>query len=409
MQARFPTWKIAALVAGAALVLLVGFIVWVESVASRRWAELQQRVPVLIAEARAREKRRPVLRGEALPGNAWDDYAQALAAITGLKTHELREFVNRTPKADRAKAEATVAAFEGCLAHVSTGAQRAEGTYPLNYEKGFEANLPYLWGATCLAELTACKARFLAEAKRPQEAISLLLDGLQFSLDLGRNTMLTAEMGSWLILKTVMDELKDVALDPLVKDVAWADLARALERLDEGFPNHGESLLAETAVYAASASQKAMGNLLEHPELWSQWRFGFSGRIVLADAVRTHEAWSRRAAKVCRGTWIDLGRMAGELEGLRQSEKNPILKNNLPNLFMARAGLERRAQLRLLRMAVGLRASGALKPLEDPFGGKLHGDSGKLWSVGPDGVDDGGVGYWQHQHTGDIVLNLPKR
>src|SRR5688572_19961872 len=113
---RRPTWKILCGVAAAVFVTIAVFFAWVQAVASRRWAELETRVPVLIAEARARDSRRPPRGGDPVPGNAWTDYNQALAAIKPLNTADLGDFITRSPKADRAKAEAAVATYEGCLA-----------------------------------------------------------------------------------------------------------------------------------------------------------------------------------------------------------------------------------------------------------------------------------------------------
>jgi hypothetical protein len=57
--------------------------------------------------------------------------------------------------------------------------------------------------------------------------------------------------------------------------------------------------------------------------------------------------------------------------------------------------------LRLLR-----RYHGETGPLEDPFGGQILTDGRKAWSVGADGVDDGGAGAWNPAAKGDIVLDL---
>jgi hypothetical protein len=69
-----------------------------------------------------------------------------------------------------------------------------------------------------------------------------------------------------------------------------------------------------------------------------------------------------------------------------------------------RASREARAQLRMLRVLHG----GAVG-LDDPFGGKLLSDGARVWSVGSDGVDNGGAGTWNPASTGDIVLTLPAR
>ncbi len=70
---------------------------------------------------------------------------------------------------------------------------------------------------------------------------------------------------------------------------------------------------------------------------------------------------------------------------------------------------EHLARLRLIRLAATWRATGQVPPVDDPFGDTLRWSvsAGTLraWSVGSDGVDDGGSGDW----TGgaDLVLEVP--
>ncbi|HEV3026715.1 MAG TPA: hypothetical protein VG457_04040, partial [Planctomycetota bacterium] len=92
-----------------------------------------------------------------------------------------------------------------------------------------------------------------------------------------------------------------------------------------------------------------------------------------------------------------------------------------PLLWVSRA---QRAQIRLLRTVAYYKATGKLLELEDPFGGQLHfAKSGRrlsFWSVGPNGLDDGGIddgsGDWTlpkhgagrpvHPPPGDIVIEM---
>ncbi|HEX7901717.1 MAG TPA: hypothetical protein VF950_28415 [Planctomycetota bacterium] len=409
---RRPAWKLLCGIAAALIVVIAAFFSWVQATASRRWTALSEKVPQLILEARGREARRPVLRGEAVPGNAWDDYNQALAAIKGAKSSDLGEFVSRGLKADRAAVEAILKLHEGTLALLASGARKAEGTYRVQFEKGFAADLPGLLAAQNLVNLMACKSRFLVEAGKTREAADLLLDGLRFGADMGKNTLLIAEMISIAMLSTMMDELRDLARDPEMKDVDWPGVARALELLDASWPDHAESMLNEGVSAAAGLVKEemvglgfgegAMGAL-------SSWRYGFSLRLMIADAVDTHLDCMRRHAAACR-SWADSERTGKELDEAVEASSNPIVKITIPGLASShRAGVERRAQLSLLRMAVALRAGQPLPPLLDPFdGAKLRSDGTKVWSIGSDGVDGGGVGTWRPQRTGDIVLQLKK-
>lgn len=78
----------------------------------------------------------------------------------------------------------------------------------------------------------------------------------------------------------------------------------------------------------------------------------------------------------------------------------------------ATTGRERRAQLRLLRVAVHYRATGEILELDDPFGtGILYAQTTnhlRVWSIGADGMDDGGAGCWKPRPTGDIVLDIDR-
>jgi hypothetical protein len=61
-------------------------------------------------------------------------------------------------------------------------------------------------------------------------------------------------------------------------------------------------------------------------------------------------------------------------------------------------------------MALQQRDEGVLQPLDDPFGDKLRwsqrGHILKLWSIGGDGIDDGGLGDWATKGSRDIVLEV---
>ena len=154
--------KVWIWVVSTPLALVVAFVVWIKVVESRRWAEFEARLPGLLAEAKGRDPRRPVLRGEAVPGNAWSDYMEGVALLGEAKGSDLADYVKRMPKADRAKAEAMVQANGKALELLRAGARRAEGAYPLEIEKGVDAYLTNLRGRI-LVDLAVCKARFLLE------------------------------------------------------------------------------------------------------------------------------------------------------------------------------------------------------------------------------------------------------
>lgn len=390
MRTRRPAWKILLIGLGTVLALAGAFVVWVQRVAARRWEALQKRIPELVAEARARDPRRPVLRGEAVPGNAWADYSPALAPLkAAFKLDDLKAVIERRPAADLAKAKAIVAGHEQWLDLLRAGARRPEGTYAVSFEKGMAADLPPLSGSHALVALAVCKARFLRQEGREEQACDLLLDAAQFSADLGRNTVLIGRLVSLALQDQVFTELKAGPPDP--------EVARGLAVLDAAWPDLGESFLNE----AAAATATLAGT--ETPGV-GPWPYGFSSRIMLADAAESHLALTRRAAEASRWAWDDPRRKAGSPEDDPETHPNPVLSLISPPGSAHRQDRERRAQLRLLR-----RYHGEAGPLEDPFGGQIRSDGIKAWSIGADGVDDAGAGAWKPAPKGDLVLDLQKK
>ena len=66
-------------------VLACAFFVWLLTVAaSSSMAHVTERVTKAVAEAQARNPRRPVIRGEAVPGSAWAEYEHGLALAKGV-------------------------------------------------------------------------------------------------------------------------------------------------------------------------------------------------------------------------------------------------------------------------------------------------------------------------------------
>ena len=71
--------------AGLALTLLIASRILIPlATVGSRWDVMQARTQELLKEAKGRDPRRPVLHGEPIPGNAWEDYNKALPSGPGL-------------------------------------------------------------------------------------------------------------------------------------------------------------------------------------------------------------------------------------------------------------------------------------------------------------------------------------
>jgi hypothetical protein len=374
---------------GVAAVAFVGL----QTVSSRNSLDrLSKGVAQAVAEGQARDGKRPVIRGEAVQGKAWTEYSQALSSVQSAGASDVRRWLDGVAGTDRVKAEAALAAHRMTLDFLRAGARKAEGAYPIEWQKGVNAYLPPLLSTRNLTAIAVGQARVLMEAGKSREATDLLLDAAQFSADLGRNTVLIGELSGLTSMGDVFDGLRNLPPDP--------DLGRALEILEANLPNHGETMRNELAVMGMSFVEMGRGG--NGP---MDWRFGFSRNSMLLDAWTTLQDMVRRTAATTTKPWGEAGRVSRELEAEAKASGNPIVANAIPGLLRSqRSSREALARLRMLRVL-----HGGATGLDDPFGGKLLSDGIKVWSVGADGLDGGGVGAWKPADHGDIVLQLPAR
>jgi hypothetical protein len=330
------------------------------------------------------------MRGEAVPGRAWAEYEQGLAAVRGVAVDDVNRWLEGAA-ADRAKAGAILAANEKALGFLRAGARKAEGGYPIQWERGASASVPALIDVRNLTTLAVGQARVLVEAGKPREAAELLLDAAQFGADLGQNAILLTELTALSVLWQVFDGLRRLPPDP--------EVGKALAVLDATFPNHADAVQNDVALLGVSFVR------MEQAFDPSAWRFGFSQRLMTVDAWPTVEDMVRRMAATTTAPWAEAERVTAAIAADAKGSHNPIVQTIIPGLVRSQsASRERRAHLRMLRVLHGGAAG-----LDDPFGGKILSDGGKVWSVGADGIDGGGAGAWKPAPTGDIVLELPAR
>jgi hypothetical protein len=416
---RVSAWKIAAVFAAAFVALVITFFFWIGAVAERRWAEMERKVRELMAETRSREMARPPLRGTAVAGNAWDEYQIAFNELSVLKGQDsiLGDFVSRTSKADRSKAEPLVSAHLTALDALRRGASRSTAQFATKWEKGFAADIPGLLLSQRLGNVAACRSRFLIEEGKPREAAELLLDTCQFARDVGYNSMLISEMIAIAIYSIAFEELRDLILSGKLSRDDLLEVERELEQIDRSFVRNGHSMMNEALCAGAGflmmggSGVEQMG--LDGPAFLMTWRYGFSSRLMLVDAFDYQLERMKRYADGDDKPWAEMVKVAKELDAEGQQAKNSISRMLVQGLTASnRVGRERRAQLRLLRVAAHYRATGEVLDLGDPLGTKLRtsksGDTLKIWSLGKNGVDDGGVGDWNPGKGLDIVLDVPR-
>src|SRR5688572_25957759 len=147
------TWKVLAALLALAGVVVGSGAMWIGSVAARRKAEMERRVAGMMAEARSRDPQRPVLYGQAAPGNAWDDYNRALGGVYGAQPSSslFFSFLARDPNTPREKVEKAVSVYGKAIDALQSGARRGHGAFPSQWETGLGIRRPVLSRSRFLA------------------------------------------------------------------------------------------------------------------------------------------------------------------------------------------------------------------------------------------------------------------
>jgi hypothetical protein len=419
---RFRFWiPIGIAILAALLVGIVAFDQWIKAAEPRRWEDMRRTCDAMAREAFIYDPQRPVLRGTPQPGNGWEDYEAALALLkAGWKGSLAREFLEGSPKSDPSKVPPWVESFAPALTKLRAGASKGIVERRVDWHGGQSAYVE----ADRLASLAACQARLLREAGRTTDAAELLLDAALFGEDFARTGLSMDSYAAMSILGTVFDELRLIMLSAETGSEELRGIARELDILDRGFPKEAEASRKGVpegggeylGVSSVEAYLTKLG-MTDHKKL-STWRYGFSERIMMVDAFELSLAAHRLYEPVADGPWPEAHRVAVQITADFSRSRNPLvqtvmeIQRTLSNGGPRNAFRERHAQARLLRTAAHYRATGEFLELDDPFGAKLlraeKGGSLKLWSVGPDGVDDGGLGEWQPQKGKDIVLEVER-
>jgi len=415
LRKKMSGLKIAGVVALSIFGVLLLTFLWMSIVGNRRFAEMEASLREMQAVTAARDAARPVLRGTAVPGNAWADYGAMLTEMEGLKADRsvIGEFVSKGPKADRAKVEAILAAHPGVIERLRMGAGKSSGQYAYVWEDGFTAKTPGLFSSGAAGNMAISKARFLAEEGKLLEAAELLLDSCQFGRDLGHNAPLISEMIAMAVYGTALEELRALLTSARFAPEEFREIGRQLEVLDASFPSHADSLLNEALGTGWGLRQIDRGASEVDSTILFARSLGGVGRLMYADAFDSLRYCMRTGAQAESRPWADCLRIQTDLQNDLQRMWNPISKTLIPGLIgSGRIGRDRRTQIRLLRIAARFRADGEVLVLDDPFGVSLHsvraGDHLKIWSVGRDGADDAGVGDWNPNKGRDIVLEVDR-
>jgi hypothetical protein len=410
MPRRISTWRILGIIVLVLVVSSAAVGIWIRIAIDRSWAEMERKVHALHAEALARSGLRPVLRGETEPGSAWTKYGEAIPMLRlagiGRSTH------GYDPSNEQAWEEALLKLHSPALVLLRNGVHRADGQRYRDWEHPESRESIF-----CLAALAGMEIESLKDGGKTRQSAERALDLIQFCCDAGRNGSREDSQDADWNREVAFVWLKDMILSGALSREDLTEVARELRAVEVSLPRLHEAFLntaMEHGFVFLDVSSK--GTLLYFTDGKVPWRHLYSERVMIAAAFDSLLRCMRRLAEADQKPWAESLEIQKRALTELASVDNPILKRYsawVPNEggSLLRTRREHLARIRLLRTAAHFKATGELIGMEDPFGGKLLSSKSvnraKFWSVGEDGVDDGGSGDWSNKGK-DIVLEVER-
>ncbi len=371
-----------------AAVTVTAFLV--SSAADRRWNQWSVQTDALQKRLFTTDVR-PVLYGTSTPGRAWDAYAAAVVlakADKGLEK-QVRPYVRE--KLDPSQLTALLGAHAKTLAQLHRGAHCLDALDPIDWSQDLNGAVHSLLMLRGLSNLAVTQALAQIESGQPVAAVETLLDAAQLGRDAMHSPVMINEMiGAAVFAISTYGAVEGNDLLDRLSPAALDRFADGLAILDEHIAKVSPSLHGEVVLFARLARN--------HPELVAKmgrstqaWRYGFSTRLMLADAGLQMMELADRTSAAARGPWITCDAHLSGIEEKVIEAANPVLSAmawSLGNILRTR--FQTIARLRLLRMAIEHRRGRPVPKLADPFGDTLRHEVGteskaRFWSVGPEG------------------------
>jgi hypothetical protein len=361
---------------------------WVRSVEQRRWSWMKQRIHELDCDRRSRDPSRPVLRGDPASGQAWGEYVLALKALTSGKSalqmchlgQILYEFSLRSHPQNRSQVEEILATLQEPLDHLKRGVRRTQALDPDAAEAFREKYYMAQPAAGVLAWLSVCESKMLADSGQGRDAAELLLDAALFSRDVACNSTLLDAHSAYGASRFLCGKLIQLISSGRLSKGDCAFVERQLEILERAQPPLAAALKNNLWRMGSGFLEESF------PPQWPrQWRFAYSQKLAIADAVDRVDSWIAVVARMeemssreCQTTWKAIQEEVDH-------DSNAITQDLYQFVFQDFGELKRlKVYLRLLRIAAHYRASGEVLELEDPMGTIFaHAQAGsvlKVWS-----------------------------
>jgi hypothetical protein len=413
-------WKVLLILTGILAASVASGVLWVQSVAARKWTVMESQVAQLLQQATAHPDPRPVLRGIPVPGNAWEDYSRALDRMRSSESDRqaLQSwFLDRGTEREK-DWKSILSGDVRVLEDLRRGVQRSEGRLRRDWEREDPGQAdPEYKTFRALFSIGILEARREKAGGRPLEACRLLLDLCQVAHDVSDHGTLFSLVLAAYLSRSALEELQSLLLSDSLKEPGLGDVARELEILDLESPDPAPTFKNELLQEGILLKNLRARDLLEDRYVpggsGGGWRFGFSRKLMAGAAWEDLRRHYLLECDALQGPWAGLQQVARRNHLEARLSKNELVRILfVSHLHVLEAHRTCVAHLRLLRMGLQYRRTGDVQELNDPFGTRLfsrkEGRRLRVWSVGEDGVDHGGIGGWNPERGKDIVLEVER-
>jgi hypothetical protein len=347
-----------------AVALLMTSAAIVQSKTNSSWRSMVDTHKALHAGWLAQPDTREPLWGAASEGHAFTHYEQAAEIMSDvLKDNEsLGDLIGKTDEQVADMAGELREAWQPALTALRAGTHASNSRVDRN-NLAADQNINFL-NYRWVSNAAAFETRHLRRAGDDMASVEVSLDSLGMAIDVFSDGLLIHQMISVAMIAIAIEPWTDEALRALDPDAA-ATLAAGLAKLDAQMP---EILTTDRELlFLTEQFQKQSGQ-----SDWAaggSWRYGFSARWMLADAVLMTSVNYNRLNNSGTTDWQTRQRLADQIVKEVRASGNDVAAMVFPTVVWAERSIRHSiGTVRLLRMALDMRRGVDSEPLDDPFG-----------------------------------------
>lgn len=439
------TWKWILGVAGSIIAILAALyydaLRRAEAALARNRVELAEKIVAFQAMNRSRT---PAF-DPPVEGNAWSFYGPAFVAISAIPKELADQIPEIEGSVDPTQYPPDDHLLENLFAEhapeidaIRKGARSRVVDLGLRIQDGLRMEMPHTNGTILATKFITGAISHARRMGREGEGLELAELGLAMAQDIGRQRVILYSMLENVCEGRVAYAVRDLLADHSLSATQLSEFASRLDRLDAHRPDLMETWTGEDLSYRYWLCTAPWGEVARETGVGARkgrfrlpWRCLFSQRITRAQAVRIFsEIFERVHALAAIPPWLRESGCRGIPKEAYDSD-NPLVELLLPAYGAAfKRDALTRLQRVLMRLSVGVawfEAEHSRYPqqLEDllpryiskippcPFTGlPLHTRDGKVWSVGINRIDDGGVmdaNEPEDGGSGDIVWTIHRK